>query len=105
MLDERLQARLRREMAQIEELLGRYERLIADAQKSAPNIVEVAALASVLHSFYTGVESIFTCIVRRVDNTSPSGGQWHRELLAQAAAPTERRPSVISSETRERLEA
>ncbi len=105
MLDDRLRARLRREMERVDELLRRYESLIAEPQESAPDLIEVTALASVLHSFYTGVESMFAAIVKRVDGASPQGRYWHKDLLAQMAAAAERRPAVISAETREKLEA
>ena len=92
-------------MTQIDELLGQYGALIAASSDSPPGLVQITALASVLHSFYTGVESIFAAIARSVDGSPPQGDQWHRELLGQMSSPTDRRPPVISQDTRDVLEA
>jgi hypothetical protein len=38
----------------------------------------MTALASVLHSFYNGLENIFLSIARHVDQQVPTGDRWHR---------------------------
>lgn len=54
-----------------------------------------------LHGFYTGVEHIFADIARTLENSLPSGSEWHVDLLTQMAGEIEGvRPAVISRETR-----
>lgn len=54
-----------------------------------------------LHGFYTGVEHIFEDIARTLENSVPSGSEWHMDLLTQMAGEIEGvRPAVISLETR-----
>ncbi len=54
-----------------------------------------------LHGFYAGVERIFEDIARNLDGTTPSGPDWHRELLLQMSAAIDGvRPAVIGRETR-----
>jgi hypothetical protein len=54
-----------------------------------------------LHSFYTGVETVFEDIGRTIDHALPNGGNRHQELLQQMAAQLDDlRPAVISQETR-----
>jgi len=69
-----------------------------------PGHVQRAALASVLHTFYTGVESVLLTVAKRVDHRVPSGERWHRDLLDQSATATDRRPAVLSEQVRTSLE-
>ena len=62
--------------------------------------MERAALGSVLHSFYTGLEGIFLTVAKRVDEHAPSGDRWHRDLLDQMATPAGLRGVLISEETK-----
>jgi len=54
-----------------------------------------------LHAFYTGLEHIFEDIARTVEQSTPTGRDWHTDLLAQmATAIPNLRPAVISQESR-----
>lgn len=72
-------------------------------RQGSPSLVELTALASVLHSFYNGLENIFLSIAKGIDKNVPTGAQWHRELLTQMTLATEKRASVITSETAQQL--
>ena len=91
------------EIEQIDQLLLYYADLLAKARETAPGRVEMAALASVLHSFYNGLENIFLSIARGLDGTPPSGEQWHRDLLNRMALSTENRSAVVPTEMIDRL--
>ncbi len=45
------------EIAQIDQLLLYYVDLLEEASEKVPGRVEMAAIASVLHSFYNGLEN------------------------------------------------
>lgn len=92
------------EIEQIERLLTTYRDLLAKIQDSEPDLVELTAIASVLHSFYTGVENIFLTIAKRFDQRVPLGSQWHRDLLQQLSSTTSDRRAVISEQVRRSLE-
>jgi hypothetical protein len=49
-----------------------------------------------LHSFYTEIEKILRLIGREWDGQVLSSDAWHKDLLKQMAAPTHKRPAVIS---------
>jgi len=50
-----------------------------------------------LHGFYAGIERIFELIAKRIDDSLPSGENWHRELLKQMTIDIKKvRPAVIS---------
>jgi len=63
----------------------------------------MTAMASVLHSFYNGVENIFLSVAKGLDQEVPAGAQWHRDLLAQMTQKTVNRGSVISTELAHQL--
>ena len=83
------------EVRQIDELLEKYIELIQRSLNTTPDLVEITALASVLHSFYNGLENIFLAVAKSVDGKVPSGPQWHRDLLSQMTKSTSERGQVI----------
>jgi len=64
-------------------LLNSYADLLGLVQRKEPNLTEMAALASVLHSFYNGVETIFLSVAKELDKQEPAGAGWHKELLGR----------------------
>lgn len=67
--------------------------------------VYLDSVALNLHDFYTGLERAFEQIATNVDETMPSGRNWHRDLLRQMAEECSTvRPAVLSSYTRDLLE-
>lgn len=91
------------EVAQIERLLVTYADLLKHVQQRPPDTVEIAAVASVLHSFYNGIERIFPSIAKGIDTSVPSGERSHKELLIQMSKRTKQRNAVISRITSKRL--
>jgi len=63
----------------------------------------MTATASVLHSFYNGIENLFLSIARRIDKIVPSDSHWHRDLLIQMTTDSDTRQSVISTDSKEKL--
>lgn len=70
------------EIGQIERLFEEYADLL---KQKEPTLVELTAMASVLHSFYSGLENIFLSAAKGIDKDIPSGEGWHRKLLRQMA--------------------
>jgi thiamine kinase-like enzyme len=50
------------EIELIDELIVSHKQLLDKVETSIPNRIEISALATVLHSFYNGVENIFSRI-------------------------------------------
>jgi hypothetical protein len=86
------------EISQLDQLFAVYADLIRRATQQTPDLVEITALAAVLHSFYNGLENVFLSIARHYDQQVPTGDRWHRALLVQMAHPTQARASVLSVE-------
>lgn len=97
--------RIRFEIGQIDRLIQEYADLLnlAKTEDNEPSLVEFTAMASVLHSFYTGLENIFISIAKGIDRDVPAGGGWHRKLLNQMKEPTPNRSPLLSDESSHQL--
>lgn len=93
------------ERAQIDQLFEAYQAAISKSSRLEPDFIELSALASMLHSFYTGVENIFKRIALEIDGDIPSGYTSHSDLLTAMVRSTSSRPQVISEELHLRLSA
>lgn len=89
--------KLRYEIQQIDRLLDSFDPLLEAVETRDPDLVELSALAAVLHSFYGGVEGIFSMIAKNRDDQLPSGAKWHKDLLDQMARPTKDRSPVVGN--------
>jgi len=98
-LAEKVISQIQFEIGQIDVLFESYADLLKQMEKSVPNLVELTAIASVLHSFYNGLENIFLSIAKGIDTNVPTSAQWHRDLLSQMIAASEKRSAVLSAET------
>jgi hypothetical protein len=96
-LSETISERIQRDVMLIDQLLAAYDDLLLQVKQKPPDLVQVTALASVLHSFYNGLESIFVTIAKEVDGTVPTGDRWHRDLLEQMGEANEFRGVVLPS--------
>lgn len=56
MLPEKTRIKILLEIEQINQLLSTYDDLLVKCQANEPDKIEIAALGSVLHSFYNGLE-------------------------------------------------
>ena len=93
------------ERTQINQLIAAYQATITKSSETEPDFIELSALATMLHSFYTGIENIFKRIALAIDGNIPSGISSHSDLLTQMSQPVGNRPAVISETIRVRLSA
>ena len=92
---ERMLSLIRFEIKSINRLLFEsYASLLELPQRKEPDLVEMTALASVLHSFYNGVENIFLYIAKEFLKEEPTSERWHRELLDKMTDTTRNRKSI-----------
>jgi hypothetical protein len=63
---------------------------------SPPPAERTAALALALDRAYTALESILERVARTLEGGAPTGADWHRELLRNAALVIEKvRPAIL----------
>jgi hypothetical protein len=91
------------ERQQLDRLIDEHRPLLESCASSIPTAIEVSALATFLHSFYSGIENSLKRIAVEFDGAAPSGDAWHRQLLTSMAAATDRRPAVLSKTLHEVL--
>ena len=91
------------EIGQIDQLFTAYADLFEQLENEAPSMVELAAIATILHSFYNGIENIFRRIAKGIDEKIPEGVAWHRLLLAQMTKPNSSRQAVLTAKSENQL--
>ena len=103
-MPESVVVKLKLEIEKIDRLLESFADLFQRARSGVPNLVETAALALIVQSFYTGLERIFLFIADGIDGHQPVGARWHQELLDQMGGKTPKRGPVVSPALVERLD-
>ena len=85
------------EIGEIESLFQLYQKELFDLDlEQTPDLLELTAFASVLHSFYNGIENILLSIAKNIDKKTPSDPNWHKRLLSQMAEKNIARKPVLS---------
>lgn len=102
MLPDRIREDIEFELGEIDLLFQLYKEELFDLKRS-PNLVELTALASVLHSFYNGIEKTLLVIARNIDKNIPSDLNWHKSLLEQMAMENRNRKSVLTDDLKNEL--
>lgn len=92
------------ELAQLRQLLTAHAPPVAKCRQTKPDFIECSALATMLHSFYTGIENILSRVTREIDNDPVKGDHWHRDLLQRMTEARAERPAVLSDAMRARLQ-
>ena len=87
------------EIKNIDDLFVEYALLFDLAKQKKPDSVEILALASLVHSFYNGLENVFQIIAKRVDAYTPTSPAWHVALLTKMGEKTEKRKAVLQETT------
>lgn len=91
------------ERGDLSDLVEEMEKLVNQLE-GTPNGIELRAMGSILHDFYTGLEKIFRLISIEIDGNLPSGEEWHKRLLERMAVEVENvRPPLINDTLKEKL--
>lgn len=100
----KLRRQIEIEQQQLSRLLATHQKLLGRCKSVEPGPDEIAALASILHSFYTGIENLFKRIASEIDQSVPRGEYWHSDLLERMTQSSPKRPAVISESLSETLQ-
>jgi hypothetical protein len=99
-------SRILQELEDLEAVCGRAERALAAARQNPADqdfYMDSAALS--MHDWYSGLERIMSFIASRLEESTPQGKDWHRELLHQMQLEIpDVRPAVFSKSTVSRLD-
>lgn len=92
------------ELGEIECLFQLYQKELFELDlEQTPDLLELTAFASVLHSFYNGIENILLGIAKNIDKKIPSDPNWHKSLLSQMVEKNIARGPVLSEEMKNEL--
>jgi hypothetical protein len=101
-MNEQLRAiaqRIRAELPEMDRAIQRARQAFERASLSSDDLY-LDSVALNLHSFYGGVERLFTVVAGVIDGSVPTGENWHQALLQQMVADIpDVRPAVISAAT------
>jgi hypothetical protein len=92
------------EIYNLHRLIDTYRPLLEKVKLQDPDTIEIAAFASMLHSFYSGFENIFKRIAKDIDDTFEKSESWHMDLLDSMVSTTIKRPAIISPDTKRKLQ-
>lgn len=85
-------------------MVAATERMLEKVQQTC-DLDYLGTVALNLQSFYTAGERIFLLVARLVDNSVPTGDNWHQQLLAQmSVAISELRQPVLRETTQLNLD-
>lgn len=91
------------DLQDLERLCFEYADLLAVDSGKSPSKVEILALATILQSYYTGIENSLVRISRAFDGDVLRSNMWHADLLRVVAVLTERRPAAMTLELHDQL--
>jgi predicted nucleotidyltransferase len=104
---EALEIEVREELGHLERMaqeLKAWWRTVAGHEQKEPTSLELRALGSILHDFYSAAERVFERIAIRIDEDLPVGPRWHTDLLRRMEHPwSEKRQPVVSRDLALRL--
>ena len=70
-------------ITEIDRLFLEYKVIFERLKTCDPDLFDTTILASILHSFYNGIENIFSIIAKNIDKHVPNGNKSRQELLLQ----------------------
>ena len=72
-MSDKLRKQINVERQQLNRLIDEHRPLLESCASSEPNAIELSALATFLHSFYSGIENSLKRIAIEIDGGVPSG--------------------------------
>ena len=104
MLLDKVKEAIEFEFGEIESLFQLYKKELFELDlEQTPNLLELTAFASVLHSFFNGIENILLTIAKNIDKNVPTDSNWHKSLITQMTKENESRKPVLSEKMKDEL--
>ena len=98
-----LREEIESKLAQLERLLEVFADLREKVVASAPDEVEIMALAGLLHCFYNAVENVLKRVATYLSEGPKPGEAWQAQLLSRLTETSGEGPAVISEPVHEQL--
>lgn len=97
-MDNSIKEKITLEISKIDTLVEKSSILLDKCKIAEPDFVELNAIGSILHSYYSGIESVFNLIYKASYGKALVGNMWHSDLFADMFEKTEKHEQVLSQE-------
>ncbi|MBR4826208.1 MAG: hypothetical protein IKZ86_15555 [Spirochaetaceae bacterium] len=97
-MDKTTQEKIVLEISKIDTLIEKSGVLLSKCKIEIPDFIELNAIASILHSYYCGIESIFNMIYKASYGKTLTGNMWHSDLFTDMFAKTDKHNAVLPQE-------
>ena len=103
-MDKTAKTKIEHEILRIDKSIVSVKPLLDLCKIKDPDIIEITAVAQVLHSFYNGVESIIILLFKCVNEKLPNGLIWHKTLFEMSFGNNSRNVKIINDDIKNDLE-
>jgi hypothetical protein len=103
-LDENTKIKIEHEITRIDKSLDSIMPLLELCKLNGPNIIEIMAVAQILHSFYNGVESVLVLFFKYMNEKLPNDIKWHKTLFEMAFGTNTKGIRIIREDIKKKLE-
>jgi hypothetical protein len=103
-LDETGKIKIKHEISRIEKSLSDVKPLLDLCKIREPDIIEMTAVAQVLHSFYNGIEGVITLCFKYINEKLPNNIRWHKTLFEMAFGTNLENKKIIRDDIKKKLE-
>lgn len=86
------------ELEKIQKVTNNIVSLYSNIKDKTPSLVELSAMATFLHNFYSGIENIMKRVALSMDDDLPSGSSWHTDLLKRMGISIAGKRKIVFSE-------
>lgn len=97
-MDEITKEKIKLEISKIDSLVEKSSVLLAKCKSQEPDFIELNAIGSILHSYYSGIESIFNLIYKSSYGKTLSGNMWHSDLFTDMFSKTDKHDPILPQE-------
>ena len=104
-MDEFFKVKIEHEISRIDKLINDVSPLLNLCKiKEKPDIIEIAATAQVLHSFYNGIESIIVLFFKNMNEELPNDFRWHKTLLEMVFGTNSKNKNILNEDLKDKLD-
>ena len=97
-MDEITKEKIKLEISKIDSLVDKSSVLLDKSKVQEPDFIELNAIGAILHSYYSGIESIFNLIYKASYGKTLSGNMWHSDLFTDMFSKTDKHEPVLPQE-------
>ena len=97
-MDESIKIKIHLEISKINNLVEKSKVLVSKSKIQEPDFIELNAAGSILHSYYSGLESIFNLIYKSFYKKTLTGNMWHSDLLTDMFERNEKHEPILPQE-------